>query len=345
VARTYYTIDGGGQQTYGAPFDISAEGPHTITYWSVDVAGNAEDHNTGQVNVDLTKPTTTADGLDDGTVWTNAPRTVTLSAGDGAGSGVAHTYYTVDGAGPQLYDGSFTIDWDGVHTVTFWSVDAAGNIEDPTTSHASIDGTSPTASAEGFDAAWHRHPVAVTLRAFDLAVANDVQGGLGLPALPSSGVKDIQYRDGLGPWVTVGSDVAPVNVTSSAIHHYQYRAEDFAGNVSPIGSFTVKVDTIKPAVVCYTNTIVVQGGVAKVRYRLADNLSTKLTCRLVITQYGKIKAVYPLGLKPVNTTLTATVRSGLKAQPYYWRVDARDAAGNERWGIHHLFIIAPRQLR
>jgi hypothetical protein len=345
VDGTYYTIDGGGQQTYGAPFDISAEGPHTIVYWSVDKAGNTEDANTGHVNVDLTKPVTTADGLDDGTVWTNAARTVTLSAGDGTGSGVAHTYYTIDGAGPQLYDGSFTIDWDGTHTVTFWSVDAAGNVEDATTDHVSFDGTVPTASAEGYDAAWHRHSVAVTLRAFDLAIATNVQSGLGLPALPSSGVKHIQYRDGLGPWVTVGSDTVPVNVTTSAIHNYQYRAEDNAGNVSQVGTFTVKVDTVKPKVACITNSVIRQGQVARLRYRLADNLSTKLNCRLVITQYGKIKAVYPLGIKPVNTTLLATVRCGLKAQPYYWRVVARDAAGNERWGIHHLFIIAPRQLR
>jgi photosystem II stability/assembly factor-like uncharacterized protein len=56
AATTYYTLDGGLQQTYQTPFLISAPGSHRITYWSLDWADNLEEKDTGYVNIDTGRP-------------------------------------------------------------------------------------------------------------------------------------------------------------------------------------------------------------------------------------------------------------------------------------------------
>lgn len=42
VTATYYTVDGGSQQAYTAPFTVSGPGRHVITYWSADNCGEQE---------------------------------------------------------------------------------------------------------------------------------------------------------------------------------------------------------------------------------------------------------------------------------------------------------------
>jgi len=56
VDATYYKVDGGATQTYGGPFKITGEGPHTIEYWSVDNNGNEETHHTTSVTIDTLPP-------------------------------------------------------------------------------------------------------------------------------------------------------------------------------------------------------------------------------------------------------------------------------------------------
>ncbi len=127
---THYTIDGGATQTYSAPFAVTGDGNHTITFWSVDTSGNAEVPNTLTLTIDNTPPVTTAvvtptpvNGQVNG-----GPATITLTAMD-SGSGVAGTFYTVDGGPTQTYTGPFQVSTGGLHTITYWSTDTAGNVE------------------------------------------------------------------------------------------------------------------------------------------------------------------------------------------------------------------------
>ena len=96
---------------------------------------------------DTTAPVTTATGLqpDVHTGWRNTAQPVTLTASD-AGSGVAATYYVIDGK-QKTYAGPFQIAAAGSHTFSYWSVDAVGNVETAHTAFVNIDTGRPACLA------------------------------------------------------------------------------------------------------------------------------------------------------------------------------------------------------
>jgi hypothetical protein len=97
---------------------------------------------------DDTPPVTVATGLqpDAHSGWRNSAATVSLAATD-SGSGVAATYVSVDGAAARVYSAPFKISAAGSHTVAYWSVDVAGNVEARQTGYANIDRRRPTCVA------------------------------------------------------------------------------------------------------------------------------------------------------------------------------------------------------
>jgi len=120
VSEIMYRVDGGDWEAVnGVSVTVALEGPHTLEYYAVDVAGNAEDVHNVTMKVDTVAPITTASV--DGSV-------VNLTAAD-VSSGLWITLYRIDGGAWTAYTVPFEVTGSGNHTVEFYSSDVAGNNE------------------------------------------------------------------------------------------------------------------------------------------------------------------------------------------------------------------------
>jgi hypothetical protein len=114
---------------------------------------------------DTVPPVTTASlsgTVYSGTIYDSAVK-VSLSASD-ASSGVANTYYSIDGSGYAKYSGTLTVSALGAHTVNFYSVDVAGNIESAKTASFSIESLTTTTIASSLNPSVYGQSVTFTAK-------------------------------------------------------------------------------------------------------------------------------------------------------------------------------------
>ncbi|HWK26536.1 MAG TPA: alkaline phosphatase [Solirubrobacter sp.] len=214
--RVGYSTSTSGQWHTGTQVPIAAKGPQ-----AANVSGTIDQtdlfdilRGLPEAGADAVAPVTTAavspaaDGVDG---WHHAgPVTVTLSATDEGGSGVARTEYRVGGGTWTEYTAPVSLP--ATATVEFRSVDREGNVEAIRSVAVKIDGAAPVTTAEPSGGAY-TEPVRVTLTATD---------GDG------SGVDRIEYRLDGADWATYGG---PFTVYTNGDHRVEYRAVDLAGNV------------------------------------------------------------------------------------------------------------------
>ncbi|RDE15558.1 MAG: hypothetical protein C4K47_02710 [Candidatus Thorarchaeota archaeon] len=290
VADTEYNIDGIGWTSYSYPITISGTGVHTIQFWSVDVAGNAEETRTILVKIDMTPPVTSAqiEGSKLPTGWYMSSVTVTLSAIDET-SNIAYSEYTIDGSAWILYTGPITFVNDGRYEIGFKSADLAGNVENPQSVTIVIDRTPPTTIAvpdgtSGLNG-WYTSPVIVTL------VASD----------NGSGVADTEYSfDGIA-WT---SYFEPIRFFGDGTFTIYFYSSDNAYNTEETKTVTILIDQTAPVTTAdvhgtegqngwYISDVVVTltsvdsgSGIARVTYSLDGLTWTDYKEPIVIIQEG-----------------------------------------------------------
>jgi large repetitive protein len=222
VSKTYYSLNGS-EYVEGTSIAVTKEGVNTISYYSVDAAGNKEAARMGEVNIDQTSPTTTVDLP---TTWMKEDVKVTLVASD-ENSGVEVTYYSINGS--EYVEGtSFVVESEGINVISYYSVDQAGNKEVAKTAEVKLDQTKPTTSTI-VPEVWVNEDVTVNLLATD----------------ETSGVASTFYSINGTDYVEGTSLV----VDQEGINTISYYSIDVAGNKENVKTVEVKLDKTAPITV------------------------------------------------------------------------------------------------
>ncbi|MFT4049145.1 MAG: hypothetical protein QM648_04815 [Solirubrobacterales bacterium] len=130
---TSYSVDGGGYTSVASsPFDLPAiaDGTHDIRVRHVDLAGNTTTESRS-VTIDATAPVISISGLASGQVVESAYVPVTVSASDGAGTGLTTLGCGWDVAPTLSCGGNEFVNQilaDGAHTLNISASDALGNV-------------------------------------------------------------------------------------------------------------------------------------------------------------------------------------------------------------------------
>ena len=184
---TYWRLNNAPWQR-GNTIVVSSEGPHTLSYYAVDLAGLRQNPQSLPIHIDRQPPVTSyailpSDGVDG---WYTQAVTVTLFPAD-EGIGVADTLYRINGAAWQ-HGTTFALSESGEYSVEFYSVDALGHAEDPylIPNGIHIDTEAPRSPT----------PIDIAPRGW----SNDNQFDLTLAIPPDlSGISGLYYKIGAAP--------------------------------------------------------------------------------------------------------------------------------------------------
>lgn len=145
VEQILVSIDSAGYKESEGTLDLTLEKKYDINYYAVDNVGNAEKIKNQVFFVDLSAPETEL--VFDGEKDENniSGRTLIKFVASDFVSGVAKTYYSIDGKKEERYYNALRSSYlsEGEHTIEYYSIDNVGNIEDSKKYTFYIDKTPP----------------------------------------------------------------------------------------------------------------------------------------------------------------------------------------------------------
>ena len=306
--------------------DHSADGVHTVTFVSMDTAGNHSTPSKFTFTLDTTAPVVTI-SAPTGTPLVRTNPVVTGTVTD-AGSGVKSLQAATDGG--AFVDVPFTAgSWsftpagtkDGPHSVVFLAKDNVGNDSSPVTLHYTLDATAPTVTLSG--------PAANLLTNAAVTVSGQAADNL-------SGVATVEAQVDSGAFTSIAFDASghfsfplnlPLDGTADGQHSVHFRATDKAGNVSTPVNLTFTLDATAPMIVI-TSPAPGQSGRTDVTVvgRVTDNLSGVASLQARIDAATTIAVSFDVS---GNYTFTTSLpRDGSADGAHTVHLQATDHAGN-----------------
>ncbi len=287
VANVEYSIDGSNPSlSYGAGIMVSAEGMTTLRYRVTDSAGNSVSATTA-VGIDNGPPVVVSDAPSG---WVTA--TVTVHFTSEATSGVASTFYSIDGSDPTVpYSSGILVTDEGTTTVRYRATTFGGN-STTATATVRIDRTNPVTTDDA-PGGWQADTVIVHVSAGDSL----------------SGIDESYYSvDGSFPSIPATPET-PVSTEGTTT--LRYRSTDKAGNAESVKTATVRIDRTAP--VTTSNTSPSYTSTATISLLATDAMSGVST-----THYRLDSDTWSVG-----TTMT-TINCGTHTLQWY----STDAVGN-----------------
>lgn len=151
--------------------------------------------------------------------WWRSAVQVNLFASAPCGSEDLKTYYSINGGSQQQYSGSFTINQEGIHNITYYSVDGVGNTESSKSVQVKIDWTPPVTSGN-----------ATGPRDTNGIFRDNVTAGLSSTDNLSGVESQQRSMDGGTNWITMNGSNNTFQITGNGVSRFVFRATDNAGN-------------------------------------------------------------------------------------------------------------------
>ncbi len=236
---------------------------HKIKYYSVDNVGNSEQTKTrtsGVIKIDKKAPITTASVGDpkygtDPTYITPSTQ-ITLNAEDNDSGVGTITYKVIDSNNNEVipntnYSEPFSLSdlSDGAYTISYWSEDKVGNVEEPNTLSVYVDDSGPTIGTINIEPSYSDGTnLYISGTSKISAPVNDEDG---------SGVKSCEYalnaNDANPTWNPATYDpqknlCKAENVDTSGATSINFRAIDNLGNSNEGNAVAVSPDTAGPTI-------------------------------------------------------------------------------------------------
>ncbi|RLF33900.1 MAG: hypothetical protein DRN08_05090, partial [Thermoplasmata archaeon] len=289
---------GDGSIGYGVIVEHSyaMDGVYTVNLTVLDNQ-SCENSTSKSILMDVTPPSTTLitfpsspNGMNG---WFISKVNIEIQSHDNV-SGVKKILYKINNDGWKKYSGNFSIEKDGVYTITYYAIDNSSNYEVPHHYEIKIDSGSPHTffnASRNLSHGWYKGSVTISLNSTD-----DI-----------SGVEKLYYRLDGGVYEEYKGKIT---VEGDGIHILEYFATDEAGNWEDLVRREIKIDSSPPTIHLYPS-----GGIYLFGRKL---ISSDLT---IIMGSITIQAdVYDggSGIKEVKFYVDDDYRGNDSSPPYQW---------------------------